>query len=91
MKNQFYYTITEGDKSYEGNFNVNKLIRGITNEDGTRTVILDDFNERVTQQPDINPRNGRVNGTKNVRETVQSQITLSKEDAERLKKLTSIE
>lgn len=100
-KNQFFYkrkvekpvqvqgTEVQYDEVLDS-FNVNKAIRSMTIGNEV-IIILDDFNERVTQQPDINPKNGQVKGTKNVRETVQSEIHLSKFDGERFFKLTSIE
>lgn len=102
MKNQFTYTRrvpkpvkVEGKEQefdeYKDSFNVNKVIRSVTHTDGTVIVILDDFNERVTQQPDINPKTNTFKGYKNVRETIQSEIVLSKEDGERFFKLTNIE
>ena len=71
MKNQFFYTAIIGDKEYIASLNVNKVIRTLENDEAGLIVILDDFNERVTQQPDVD------------RETVQSEITLNAEDAKR--------
>lgn len=92
MKNQFFYT-REGEAGviYKDSFNINKVIRSVTHTDGTVIVILDDFNERVTQQPDIDIKTNKMKGFKNVRETVQSEITLTKEDGERFFKLLNIE
>ena len=92
MKNQFFYTRKgEDEKEFRDSFNVNKVIRSVTHIDGTVIVILDDFNERVTQQPDIDLRTNKMKGYKNVRETVQSEIHLSAEDGERFYKLLNIE
>lgn len=91
MKNQFFYTRKHEDKEYRDSFNVNKVIRSVTHTDGSVIVILDDFNERVTQQPDIDLRTNKMKGYKNVRETVQSEIHLSAEDGERFYKLLNIE
>ena len=101
-KNQFFYTRKEPKKVqvegreqefdyFEDSFNVNKVIRSATHSTGEVIVILDDFNERVTQKPDINTKTNKFNGYKNVRETVQSEIILSVEDGERFFKLTNIE
>ena len=90
MNNQFIYTATIADKEFKASLNLNKVIRTLTNEDETLIVILDDFNERVTQQPDIDIKTNKMKGYKNVRETVQSEITLNKEDAERFIKLFEI-
>jgi hypothetical protein len=59
------------------------VIRTLENDEAGLIVILDDFNERVTQQPDIDIKTNKFKGYKNVRETVQSEITLNAEDAKR--------
>jgi len=88
MKNQFIYTATIAEKEFKASLNVNKVIRTLTNEDGSLIVILDDFNERVTQQPDIDIKTNKMKGYKSVRETVQSEILLNVEDAARFFNLT---
>jgi phosphoribosylformimino-5-aminoimidazole carboxamide ribonucleotide (ProFAR) isomerase len=102
MRNQFFYTTialvsaaTETAPAVTRNeidsFNLNKVIRSKSLADGTVAVILDDFNERVTQQPDIDLKTNKMKGYKNVRETVQSEIRLSADDAKRFFLLTNIE
>lgn len=91
MKNQFFYTANIGDKEYKASLNINKVIRSLANDEGGLIVILDDFNERVTQQPDIDLKTNKMKGFKNVRETVQSEITLNAQDAERFVKLFEIQ
>jgi HD-GYP domain-containing protein (c-di-GMP phosphodiesterase class II) len=88
MKNQFIYTAVIAEKEYKASFNIEKVIRSLTEESGNVIVILDDFNERVTQQPDIDLKTNKFKGYKNVRETVQSEIQLTPEDGERFYKLT---
>jgi hypothetical protein len=83
MQNQFFYTATIGEKQYKASLNINKVIRTLENDEGGLIVILDDFNERVTQQPDIDLKTNKMKGYKNVRETVQSEIVLNEEDATR--------
>jgi hypothetical protein len=90
MKNQFFYTAIIGDKEYIASLNVNKVIRTLENDKAGLIVILDDFNERVTQQPDIDIKTNKMKGFKNVRETVQSEIELNAEDTERFIKLFEI-
>lgn len=90
MKNQFFYTAIIGDKEYIASLNVNKVIRTLENDKAGLIVILDDFNERVTQQPDIDVKTNKMKGFKNVRETVQSEIELNAEDTERFIKLFEI-
>ena len=87
-KNQFIYTATIADKEFKASLNLNKVIRSLTNEDGSLIVILDDFNERVTQQPDIDIKTNKMKGYKSIRETVQSEIVLNVEDAARFFNLT---
>ena len=87
MKNQFFYTAIIGDKEYIASLNVNKVIRTLENDEAGLIIILDDFNERVTEQPDIDLKTNKFKGMKKVRETVQSEITLNKEDAARFIKL----
>jgi hypothetical protein len=89
--NQFFYTRKSEDKEYRDSLNINKVIRSVTHTDGTVIVILDDFNERVTQKPDIDLKTNKFKGYKNVRETIQSEIVLSPEDGERFFNLLNIE
>jgi HD-GYP domain-containing protein (c-di-GMP phosphodiesterase class II) len=88
MKNQFIYTAVIAEKEYKASFNLEKVIRSLTEESGNVIVILDDFNERVTEQPDIDLKTNKFKGYKKVRETVQSEIHLTPEDGERFYKLT---
>ena len=88
MKNQFFYTAIIGDKEYTASLNINKVIRTLENDEAGLIVILDDFNERVTQQPDIDIKTNKFKGYKNVRETVQSEIHLTPEDGARFYELT---
>lgn len=91
MKNQFFYTSkTEDGKETMASLNVNKVIRS-GYVDGGFMVILDDFHERVEQEPEIDPKTNKFKGTKRVRNTYQSNIILSEEDALRFQKLTNIE
>jgi hypothetical protein len=83
MKNQFFYTANIGEKKYVASLNINKVIRTLANDENGLIVILDDFNERVTQQPDIDLKTNKMKGYKNIRETVQSEIVLNEEDAKR--------
>jgi hypothetical protein len=90
MKNQFFYTAIIGDKEYIASLNVNKVIRTLENDEAGLIVILDDFNERVTEQPDIDLKTNKLRGFKKVRETVQSEITLNAEDTKRFINLFEI-
>ena len=90
MKNQFFYTALIGDKEYIASLNVNKVIKTLENDKAGLIVILDDFNERVTEQPDIDLKTNKMKGFKKVRETVQSEITLNAEDTKRFIKLFEI-
>jgi hypothetical protein len=88
MKNQFFYKVKMNDKEYTASLNINKVIRSLANDEGGLIVILDDFNERVSKQPDIDLKTNKMKGFKTVRETVQSEIELTPEDAQRFIKLT---
>jgi hypothetical protein len=88
MKNQFFYTAKIGDKEYVASLNINKVIRSLANDAGGLIIILDDFNERVTQQPDIDIKTNKMKGFKSVRETVQSEIELNADDALKFINLT---
>jgi hypothetical protein len=90
MKNQFFYTVVLSNKEYIASLNVNKVIRTLENDEGGLIIILDDFNERVTEQPDIDLKTNKFKGMKKVLETVQSEITINKTDAERFIKLFEI-
>jgi hypothetical protein len=86
--NQFIYTAIIAEKEYKASFNIEKVIRTLSKDDGELVVILNDFHEMVTQQPDIDLKTNKVKGYKNVRETVQSEIHLNIQDAERFFNLT---
>lgn len=88
MRNQFFYTAKIGDKEYVASLNVNKIIRTLANDAGGLIIILDDFNERVTEQPDIDLKTNKFKGMKKVRETVQSEIELNADDALKFINLT---
>ena len=88
MRNQFFYTAKIGDKEYLASLNVNKIIRTLANDAGGLIIILDDFNERVTEKPDIDLKSNKFKGYKKVRETVQSEIELNADDAQKFIKLT---
>jgi hypothetical protein len=97
MRNQFYYTRTEEKlepemiiKVYSESFNINNVIRTVAMEDGRHLVLLNDIHERSIEVPDINLKTNKMMGYKRERNTYQSEIFLTAEDAERLKKLTEI-
>jgi hypothetical protein len=88
MRNQFFYKVKMNEKEYTASLNINKVIRSLANDEGGLIVILDDFNERVSKQPDIDLKTNKMKGFKTVRETVQSEIELNQEDAKRFLELT---
>jgi hypothetical protein len=77
-------------KIYHESFNINNVIRSVAMPDGRHLVLLNDIHERSVEVPDINTKTNRMNGYKRERNTYQSEIFLTPEDAERLKKLTEI-
>ena len=90
MKNQFFYTRTEGEKSFKDSFNVNKVVRSLTLEDGNTLVLLDDLHERSQDVPDIDLKTNKMKGTRRERNTFQSEIYLNAEDAARFEQSTSL-
>jgi len=99
MQNQFFYTrkeLVSGTpenpefKEYRDSFNVNKVVRSVTMEDGRLLILLDDVHERAQEIPDIDPKTNKMRGVKRVKNTFQSEIYLDPADAEKFLKLTSI-
>lgn len=90
MKNQFFYTRTEGEKSFKDSFNINKVVRSVSLEDERTLVLLDDLHERSQDVPDIDIKTNKMKGVKRQRDTFQSEIYLDAEDAARFEQLTSL-
>lgn len=99
MNNQFFYTRKELKSGtpenpvyneFRDSFNMNKVVRSLTIEDGRALILLDDLHERAQEVPDVDPRTNKVKGVKRQKNTFQSEIYLEPEDAERFFKLTSI-
>ena len=90
MRNQFFFTRTEGDKTFKDSFNINKVIRTVQLEENKLVVLLDDMHERIQYVPVRNPKNGRVEGTRKQPEMFQSEIYLSGEDIERFYEQTKL-
>ena len=99
MKNQFFYTrkeITGGTpeapeyKEFRDSFNVDKVIRSITLEDGRILVLFDDMHERAEEVPDVDPKTKKIKGMKRERNMYQTEIFLDADDAERFYELASI-
>jgi len=99
MTNQFFYTRKELKSGtpenpvyneFRDSFNINKVVRSLTIEDGRVLVLLDDLHERAQEVPDVDPKTNRVKGVKRQKNTFQSEIYLEPEDAKRFYDLTSI-
>jgi hypothetical protein len=90
MKNQFFYTRTEGEKTFKDSLNINKVVRTVTLEDGRTLVLLDDLHERSQDVPDVDLKTNKIKGTKRQRDTFQSEIYLDAADALRFEQLTSL-
>jgi hypothetical protein len=99
MTNQFFYTrkeLVSGTpenpefKEFRDSFNINKVIRSVTIEDGRLLVLLDDLHERAQEVPDVDPRTNKVKGVKRQKNIFQSEIYLDPTDAIRFQQLTSI-
>ena len=100
-KNQFFYsrkitipsTTKDGEsetKLVKDSFNVNKVIRTITMDNGDLLLLLDDLHQRKQEVP-IRNKKGAITGMKNEVNAFQSELTLLKEDVERFYQLTNIE
>jgi len=90
MKNQFFYTRVDGEKTFKDSFNVNKVVRSLTMEDGRTLILLDDLHERSQDVPDIDLKTNKMKGVKRQRDTFQSEIYLTAEDAARFEQVTSL-
>lgn len=99
MKNQFFYTrkeISGGTpeapeyKEFRDSFNVDKVIRSITLEDGRILVLFDDMHERAQEVPDVDPKTKKMKGMKRERNIYQTEIFLDEDDAKRFFELVSI-
>jgi hypothetical protein len=99
MTNQFFYTrkeLVSGTpenpefKEFRDSFNLNKVVRSITIEDGRVLVLMDDIHERAQQVPDVDPKTNKMRGYKRERNTFQSEIYLDPEDGVRFYNLTSV-
>ncbi len=98
-KNQFFYTrvivtpskdeLKNISQEFRDSFNLEMCIRSITNENGSVTLILNDFHDYTEEVPIINPKTNKITGFKKNTSVVQSEITLTKqEDVERFFNLT---
>lgn len=99
MNKQFFYYTTKRQKDgkkeqpefieCQDSFNMDLVIRTISTPTGEFIVLLNDFHEMVTTKPDIDLKTNKFKGYKNLRETVQSEITLVGEDIQRFINLTT--
>ena len=98
MKNQFFYTQKDPIpgkenefKSFRASFNINKVIRSLTVDDGSMLVVLDDIHQRP-QSVEVKNKQGKVTSIKREMNTFQSEIYLSeRDDIHRFYTLTSID
>jgi hypothetical protein len=99
MQNQFFYTrkeLVSGTpenpefKEFRDSFNINKIVRSVTMEDGRVLILLDDIHERAQEVPDVDPKTNKMKGYKRVKNTFQSEIYLDPADAVRFFNLTTI-
>jgi len=100
MQNQFFYTrkeLVSGTpenpefKEFRDSFNINKVVRSITMEDGRVLVLLDDLHERAQEVPDVDPKTNKMKGYKRVKNTFQSEIYLEPADAIKFYAVTSVQ
>lgn len=89
--NLFWYTRVNEGKEYLDALNLQKVIRAVAMENGETLVLLDDLHQRLQEVPVTN-KQGKVTAMKNVMNTFQSEIYLSKEeDIKRFYELTNKE
>ncbi len=95
MNKLFYYTreiqISEGNtKKYLDCFNTDMIIRTHEEDNGGRTILLNDFHEEVTMEDEIDTKRMIKTGKKvKSRNTYYTSLLLSKEDSERFVELTN--
>lgn len=98
MANQFFYTrkeLVSGTpenpefKEFRDSFNLNKVVRTVTIEDGRVLVLLDDIHERAQQVADVDPKTNKMKGYKRERNTFQSEIYLDPADGIRFYTVTN--
>jgi hypothetical protein len=91
MSNQFFYTrkeLVSGTpenpefKEYRDSFNLLKVIRTITTDDGRMLVLLDDLHQRVQEVPVTN-KAGKITSYRRESNAFQSEIYLDPADIER--------
>lgn len=78
-------------------FNINNVIRAVTMDDDKLLVLLDDLHEHYENKAKVHPKTGKPKFDRKgqmiferVKETFQSEIYLSKKEAKKYLKLTSI-
>ena len=78
-------------------FDVSRVKRTIVMDDNTRLVLLDDLHERYESRPQVHPKTQAPKFDKKgqmmferVKDTFQTEITLSEKEGEELLKLISI-
>lgn len=85
----FWYKRIEGEKEMQDALNPEKIIRVLELENGNLLILLDDLHRRLKEVPVMNKK-GEVTSVRNVEDTFQSEIYLTKtEDIENFKKLTN--
>jgi len=97
--NQFFYTrkeLVSGTpenpvfKEFKDSFNINKVIRTVHMEDDRILVLLDDIHDRPQEVPVYKPGTNVIKEMRRERNTFQTEIYLTPEDAIRFEKLVSI-
>lgn len=78
-------------------FDVKRVVRSITLDDGSLLVLLDDLHERYQDRAQTHPKTGAPKFDKKgqimferIKDTFQSEITLNAEDAKEFFKLVAI-
>jgi hypothetical protein len=100
MTNQFFYTrkesvVSETEetskfKEFRDSFNIEKVLRSVSLEDGRVLILLNDIHERVQEVPDVDIKTNKIKGYKRERNTFQSEIYLSEEEGNKFYELSKI-
>lgn len=83
----FFTRQVDNGKAYTECFNLDKMIRSMQISEDELLILFDDYYERSEEVPDVDPKSGRVRGTKRERHTYQTEIRLHGEDIERFNNL----
>ena len=85
----FFKRQAENGKEYTECFNLNKMIRSMQISEDELLILFDDYYERSEEVPNVDPKTGKMKGTKRERHTYQTEIRLRGEDITRFNNLAN--